>query len=152
MKILWLILFLPVLSFGQTVHSGDDNVKYKGKITARAADISNQVAALKIKNVHLENNSAKPGTWQGRIRLTTPYQLIRQMYFEMRIETSGEGSEYVLDNFYLNEEPRKGKKKLVPSKDLLGAMEEGGQKAIETERILNETDMKVQELIAKLKR
>ena len=41
--------------------------------------------------------------------------------------------------------------KTTPSKDLIDALEEGGAVVKETEKILNETDMRFQEMFARLK-
>ncbi len=154
MKLFFLLIVLPVLSFSQTVHVDDDEVEYKGeeKVSGvSGSEISSRLAtvlsSLDLKGIELVKNSTDGETYTGKIRLTTPYEIIRAMSFKMKLESSEGKYSYKIDNVQLSERLRGEEAKKTSSEDMIDTLEEAGKTASEMEKILNEFDMRIQQLL-----
>lgn len=159
MKILIIILFFPFLATAQTVHVKDGEVEYKGSMRAKGLAkeavwkksqdaLKNLFEIPQAEDVEIEKTKLEA---QGRFRLKTPYRLIREVEYRLKLEAKNEELEYKIDKVYLHETQRGYVTKSISSKDLIDALEEGGVVVRETEKILNEMDMRFQEIFARLR-
>lgn len=158
MKSWIIILFFPFFASAQTVHVNDDEVEYKGNIklqgmSKEAVWAKAQEALQPIFQIsEVEKDAGKTELEaEGRLRLETPYRIIREVVYRLKLEAKNEELEYKIDKVYLQETQRGYETKTTPSKDLIEALEEGGAVVKETEKILNETDMRLHEIFARLK-
>jgi hypothetical protein len=157
MKVLLLCLLLPVFSLGQTIHTKDDKIVYEGKekIALPTQEIFNNIEKALPKIVdsfrqdELSDSSIKG---RGEFRLTTPYHLIRTVSYSIKVNATSSGYEYLIDSVSFKEQERGEKAVTKPSKEVLDDMEETGKIVGDTEKILNETDMRFQKLLAILKK
>ncbi|MGV3529654.1 MAG: hypothetical protein ACO1OO_12215 [Flavisolibacter sp.] len=158
MKSWIIILFFPFFATAQTVHVNDDEVEYKGNIklqgmSKEAVWAKAQEALQPIFQISAAEKDADKTELEaeGRLRLETPYRIIREVVYRLKLEAKNEELEYKIDKVYLQETQRGYETKNTPSKDLIEALEEGGAVVKETEKILNETDMRLHEIFARLK-
>ena len=157
MKVLLLCLLLPVFSLGQTIHTKDDKIVYEGKekMASPAQEILNSIEKALSKIVdsfHRDELSDSSIKGRGEFRLTTPYHLIRTVSYSIKINATSSGYEYLIDSVSFKEQERGEKAVTKPSKEVLDDMEETGKIVGDTEKILNETDMRFQKLLALLKK
>jgi len=156
MKILFTLLILPLLSFGQTVHVKDENVVYEGKekiAEVSASEIYNRIQKCLpsiIDNYRIEKQSANAFKARGVLRLKTPFNIIRTVPYSIELRPIENGYEYRIDSVSFTEQKRGEKVTIRSSKEVLGNMGEADP-VEETERILNETDMRFQKLLDLLK-
>ena len=153
-----IILFFPFFATAQTVHVNDGEVEYKGSVKlkglskdvvwARAQEALQPIFGIKEAEKDADKNEMEA---EGRMRLEMPYRIIRQVVYRLKLEAKNDELEYKIDKVYLQETQRGFDTKTTPSKDLIDALEEGGAVVKETEKILNETDMRFQEMFARLK-
>jgi hypothetical protein len=157
MKILFLCLLLPVFTAGQTVHIKDDKIVYEGKeklaLPAQEISIKAQKALPKIINKYqLQGQSDHSISATGELKLKTPYHIIRTVLYSIKINSTESGYEYLIDSVIFKEQERGEKAITKPSKEVLDNMNETGKIVGDTEKILNETDMRFQKLLALLKK
>lgn len=156
MKILLLILILPVLSFAQTIHVKDEKIVYedKEKIALSSSEIFNRIQqALPnlVSNYQVEEQSENSVKARGELKLKTPYNLIRAVTYSIKVNTTHNGYEYQIDSVSFIEQERGEKLVTKSSKEVLEGMSETGAMVGATEKILNETDMRFQKILAILK-
>ena len=157
MKMLLLYLLLPFVSMGQTVHIKDEKIVYesKEKLSLPAHEIFNRIqqAVPKIIDSYmLEEQSENSIKARGELKLKTPHHLIRTVAYSIKINSTEKGYEYVIDSVIFKEQERGEKPIIKPSRDVLDDMDETGKIVGDTEKILNETDMRFQKLLALLKK
>ena len=152
MRLILIAIIFPLFSMAQTLHIDDDKIKYSGSFktnkgkTYSEADVSGALT----RAIHQMNKSEAEATGLKRdveITLTTPYQLIRKVKFDIDLSIKGKDIDYKLDKFSIKEKNRGGNEETTSGKDLVSNMGESGKLAIETESILNEIDMRVQQLL-----
>jgi hypothetical protein len=157
MKALFIALLVPVLSIGQTVHYEKKEIVYKGtvKLTgpsahAQSANFYTAVqAAAKESKAQIDGNTNGPVfISQGKLRLIAPFRIIRELHFTLALTPQTNAYSYRIDSVYVTEKRRGGSETLRTSKELLEGIEDTGLKAIETERLLNEIDMRLQKILA----
>jgi hypothetical protein len=157
MKKFFFFLFLPLFSFGQTIHFDDENIIYKGKVNAPGMQSGEVYARLEQAiNGFLEKKDLTVETFpsgqrlqaSGAIRLNSPYHIIRKVRFNLQLTAADEGYTYQLDSVYLEERRRSRKATTKNAEELLESMEETGAGGTAAERLLNEIDMRFQKLIA----
>ena len=157
MKMLLLCLLLPVVSVGQTVHIKDEKIVYEGKekLQLPQHEIFNRIqqAVPKIiDHYQLEHQSDNSIKARGELKLKTPYHLIRTVEYSIKISSTESGYEYLIDSVMFKEQERGEKAVIRPSKEVLDDMGETGKIVGDTEKILNETDMRFQKLLTILKK
>lgn len=157
MKSLLIFLIVPALSIGQTVHIKDDKVFYEGKekITGiSASELSNRIRNILpsiISDYKIDEQSSMAVKASGKLKLNTPYNIIRTVPYSIKLRVVEDGYEYVIDSVSFTEQKRGEKMIVKSSKELLENMAETQPAIGEAERILNETDMRFQKLLALLK-
>ena len=161
MKVLLIALLLPVLSAGQTIHFEKKDILYKGNVktagttaTDLSANLSNavQIAAKETKAKIDQQAGGQMLVAQGMVRMNAPFRIIRNVHFTLTLHPQGSGYDYRIDSVYITEKRRAGRETTRSSKELLEGIEDTGLKAIETERLLNEIDMRLQKVLAIIKR
>jgi hypothetical protein len=156
MRILFLILILPTCLFGQTIHIKDEKIVYEGKekVNLPAPETFSriqQVLPTIVHNYKMEEQSENSIKARGQMKLETPYHLIRTVSYSIKLHSTEKGYEYTIDSVFFTEQERGEKANTVPSKEVVKNMGETGAIVGETEKILNETDMRFQKLLALLK-
>jgi hypothetical protein len=157
MKILLLCLLFPVFTVAQTVHIKDDKIVYEGKenLALPSQEISNKAQTVLPKIIdkyQLQSQSARSISATGELKLKTPYHIIRTVLYSIKISSTESGYEYLIDSVVFKEQERGEKAFIKPSKEVLDDMDETGKIVGDTEKILNETDMRFQKLLALLKK
>jgi hypothetical protein len=157
MKFLFVLLIIPVLSIGQTVHIKDEKIFYKGEQKINGlpsaeifSRIQKQLPAI-VNDYKEEEKSSASIKAKGAFKLNTPYTLVRRASYFITITTKDDGYDYVIDSVSFTERER-GKKTITRySEEVVEGMGETGKIVGETEKVLNETDMRFQKLLALLK-
>ena len=90
-------------------------------------------------------------TAQGVIRLRSPYHLVKDLLYTIKLSVQDGVYQYQIDSVYLNEQERGGKSKLIFSEQLLKGMDVSGEASWIMEEQLNEIDMNLQKLLALVK-
>lgn len=102
----------------------------------------------KIKSLERQEKGVKA---RGALKLTTPHHLIRILQYTIELTEKDSGYTYRIDSVSLLERVRGEKAKVRTSKELLEALSESGKGAIEAEQLLNEIDMRLQQILAVLR-
>ena len=153
MKSLFILLIVPVLSIGQTVHIKDDKIVYEGK--EKVTGISATELANRIRNIlpsiisdyKIVEQSTMTVKARGKLKLKTPYSIIRTVPYSIELRILEDGYEYQIDSVSFSEQKRGEKMIVKSSKEVLENMEETQPIIGEAERMLNEADMKFQKLL-----
>jgi hypothetical protein len=157
MKVLFIVLLLPVFSIAQTVHIKEEKIIYEGKEKIEGASsqqildkIQKQLPGIidNYKEESLSGNSLKA---KGELKLTTPYNVVRSVAYTLTLNPADGGYEYLIDDVFFIERERGKKRVTKTSEEVLEGMTETGKLVGETEKILNETDMLFQKLLALIK-
>jgi hypothetical protein len=157
MKLFFVLLVLPLFSTAQTVHVKDGSILYEGKETVAEASASEVYARIQnvlpslIEDYQVEKRSLNKLRARGELKLKTPYNVIRTVDYSIELTAMQNGYEYVIDSVSFTEQKRGEKGGTRSSKEVLENMGEQGTVVSETERLLNETDMKFQKILAVLK-
>ena len=158
MKVFFFLL-VPLFSVAQTVHIKNEEIEYEGKVKTEGLSAKEiHLRAQDVLNAANDNRlhfvvTAKENSVQskGEMKLKTPYNLIRTVFYTLEITPFNNGYTYHIDSVYLKEQERGKKAKVKSSKELLEGMGEAGKPLIETEKIVNEIDMRFQQLLAGIK-
>ncbi|HEV8283442.1 MAG TPA: hypothetical protein VGQ09_03990 [Chitinophagaceae bacterium] len=157
MKVFFALLVLPLFSASQTVHVKDGSILYEGKekVTGvSASEIYNRIQHILpslIDDYQIEKQSANAVRARGELNLKTPFNIIRTVHYSMELRAVENGYEYLIDSVSFTERKRGEKPSTKSSKEVLDNMSEQGAIVGETERLLNETDMRFQKLLAVLR-
>lgn len=157
MKMLLLLLLLPVFAFAQTVHIKDEKIVYEGKEKINSASASQVFERMQkvlpdiINNYKSEEQSAHSIKARGEMKLRTPYNVVRTVSYSIKVNALQDGYEYIIDSVAFTERERGGKISTKQSSEVLENMGETGKIVGDTEKLLNETDMRFQKLLALLK-
>lgn len=153
MRLILIAILFPLFSMSQTVHLKKDDIEYKGSL--KTADNKNyaeaDVTAALTDAIEQMKKTTSEGTGLKRkaeITLNTPYQLIRKVKFDIDLSVNDKSVDYKIDKFIMEEKKRDGEFESTSGEDLVSDMGESGKPAIEAERILNEIDMRIQQLLA----
>jgi len=157
MKVLFLFLILPVFSFGQTIHIKDDKIVYEGKEKSTLPTketFSRILQALPniVDNYSIEQQSEDSIVARGELKLKAPHHIVRTVHYFLKINSTENGYEYLIDSVLFKERQRGEEVITIPSEKVVKNMDETGKVVGVTEKILNETDMKFQKLLALLRR
>jgi len=156
-----LICFLPLRMFGQTIHVEEDRIVYKETVNvanASQAELYERArqAILHVKsgkqNIVTENSDKGVIVANGKIKLLTPYHLIRTVHYVFELAVEDGKYKYRIDSVYMIEKERGGKTTTISSEKMVKAVEETGVTSIEAEKKLNELDMNFQKIIALVNR
>ena len=157
MKYFLFVFFLPFATTAQTVHTEKDEIVYSGTVNIKGITgkeiFARTKAALaaQVKKNNLHDAGDSMVTTPGIILLSSPYPVIIKMNYQLTVLLMNEGYKYRIDSVYLSEKRRGGKTDIIPSKILLKNMESSGEVAMRTETLLNEIDMRLQQLLAFIK-
>jgi hypothetical protein len=161
MKWLIFLLCLPVVPFAQTIHFDDENIVYEGtemvpgvKGKAILSQLPSAIAAAQEKKTAKTEVVAGKNkvVSTGEMKLKSPFPIIRKVHYRLAVSPNEDGYSYHIDSVYVTEKRRGGKTETKNAEELLEGMEETGNVAIETEKVLNEIDMHFQKLLALLAR
>lgn len=157
MKFLFALLILPLFSASQTVHVKEERILYEGKekVTGVSAShiynsVQNILPSL-VDNYKVEKQSADKVRARGQLKLKTPFNIIRTVDYSIELTPIQDGYEYLIDSVSFTEQKRGEKAVTKSSKEVLENMGEQGAVVGETERLLNEIDMRFQRLLAELR-
>jgi hypothetical protein len=89
---------------------------------------------------------------KGEFRLRTPHSIVRTVSYIITTKVSDAGYEYTIDSVSLTEKKRGISTTTKSSKEIVEEMEDFGKQAENAERILNEIDMRLQQVLALLKK
>lgn len=157
MKFLCILLIIPALSIGQTVHIKDKKIVYEGKETVTglsSAEIFSRIQkALPdiVKNYKMDTQTGNSITARGELKLRTPYTIIRTVSYAIAVNAMENGYEYRIDSVFFTQKERGEKTVTKSSEEVIEGISETGKVVGETEKILNETDMKFQRVLALLR-
>ena len=150
MKFLFLFLLLPLFSIAQTVHIKEEKINYEGKEQIEGVSsqqiserIRRQLAGI-INNYKEEASSGNSIKAKGELNLTTPYNVVRSVAYTIILSPGDGGYEYLIEDVFFIERERGKKRVAKTSEEVLEGMTETGKLVGETEKILNETDMRFQ--------
>jgi len=152
-----IVFLLPFNIYGQTVHVDEDRIVYKGTInianTSQAelygrAQIAIQHVKAGKNNKIVEHKESEMIVASGKIKLATPYHIIRTVHYIFELTVEDGKYKYRIDSVYMTEKERGGKTVILSSEKMLKAVEETGPVSIEAEKRLNEVDMNFQKIIA----
>ena len=151
------LLLIPVVTQGQTVHVDSNRIVYKGivksgpinkdELYARAKNaILNNVKGSK-ESIITDNNEKGMMSAKGRIKLASPYHIIKTVEYILELSVDDGSYEYRIDSIYLKQVERGGKTTRISSEELLKGMDVSGPQSANAEKQLNEIDMNFQKLI-----
>jgi len=173
MKLFFALLLLPLFAASQTVHVKDGSIVYEGKEKVEgvsASEIYNRIQHILPSLVDDYKASSRPSPKEkamstqgqlsenslqsadvvkarGQLHLKTPYTIIRTVHYSLELKAIENGYEYLIDSVSFTEQKRGEKAETKSSKEVFDNMSEQGAIVGETERLLNETDMRFQRLL-----
>ena len=173
MKFFFALFLLPFFSASQTVHVKDGSILYEGKekVTGvSASEIYNRIQHILpslVDNYKASSRSRPGGTIstqgqlfenslqsanavraRGELNIKTPFNIIRAVHYSIELKAIENGYDYLIDSVSFTEQKRGEKPGTKSSKEVLDNMGEQGTIVGETERLLNEVDMRFQKLLA----
>jgi hypothetical protein len=156
MKTVLFFLLFPAFAYGQTIHVKDKKIVYEGKEDlGRPMNPVTEVQLERILGIQGQHKAGeleeKSVAVYGRMKLKTPYPLMRYVNYRFKLTTLDSGYKYVIDSVYYTEQERGRKIDTFSSEKMVDRMGETGAVVGETEKILNETDMRFEKLIAVLR-
>lgn len=157
MRYLFLIFLFPVAVHSQTVHVDKEMIVYTGseKIndveSIEIFDRAKLAITDYVKNNVMHCTGDSSITAKGIIVLSSPYPVIKKLHYQLIFVTGNNSYHYSIDSIYLSEKERGRKTTKTPSKDILKNMEVSGPTAMITENLLNEIDMRIQQLLDMIK-
>ena len=152
------LLLIPVVTNGQTVHVDEDRIVYKG--TVKLENVNKEIMYSRAKNAILNNvKGSKKGIVEdnkekekiaanGSIKLSSPHHIIKTVEYILELLVEDGKYKYRIDSVYIKQVERGGKRNKISSEELLKGMEVTGSTSANTEKQLNEIDMKFQKLLA----
>lgn len=157
MRILIIFLAIPFFSAGQTAHVKDEKIVYEGSEKIAGASAPNafhkiqEEIPLLIDNYQIIEQSSNSIKARGQFKLSTPYNVVRTVSYLIRLNAIQDGYEYIIDSVMFTEQYRGEKATAQTSQELLKNMGEAGKIVGDSEKILNQTDMQFQKLLARFK-
>ena len=159
MKLLIIGLLFPLFTIGQTIHHNGEKIIYKGSVKLDANALTEirdrlqlvlpEVAGKMTDSILIQSTEDELQAL-GSIRLQSPYHIIKKVHFTMLLKPSVRGYDYSVDSIYVTEKRRGWKEKKTQSEELIEALEETGNAAVELEILLNEIDLRIQKLLTVL--
>jgi len=158
----WILFFLliPFGSSSQTVHVKDEKIYYEGLIKINSSETNPEKAleeaekncSTRIHNLSInKNDSENKITVLSEMNLTPTQSNINTLQYTLQLSVKQDHIKYKIDSFFLITKERGGKADTIPSKEIVKDMDVTGPVATATEKKLNQIDMKIQELIDRLR-
>ena len=157
MRYLFFLLLFPFVAPCQTVHIHKEKIVYNGpEKTNGLADTvlfgrAKLAVAAYVKNNDMQAVGDSSITTEGIIVLSSPYSIIKKLHYKLILVTGNNSYHYHIDSVYLSQKERGEKAKKITSKELFKNMEVSGPVAMNTEILLNEIDMRIQQLLDMIK-
>lgn len=161
MKFVLLLLLIPFFTAAQTVHVDDGRIVYKETVKVKGIpketlyQRANKSLRDNVRGNSVEINTDKKDSGiietQGKITLNSPFHIKRTVHYTVTLKIDDGEYKYQIDSVYIKQKERGGKSKVIASEDLLKDMDVTGILAIETEKQLNEIDMRFQKFLYMLK-
>jgi hypothetical protein len=157
MKILILLLALPLGSIGQTVHVKYERIVYEGKEKINSSSASeifkriHQTVPSLVSSYQVTEQSSNTIKADGKFKLNSDYNIVRTVSYNIQLKATEGGYSYVIDSVKFTERNRGEKETTKSSQEILKNMDEAGKIVGDTEKILNETDLRIQKLLELLK-
>lgn len=155
-----ILLAFSILVRAQTAHIEKGEIVYRGAVKIKGSDqatLSTRIqkavpSIFKSKEQPVLGIGKTSISTNGTFKLTSPYPIIKTIHYRFSVKAEKERYSYVLDSVFLVVKEKGGKTTTISSKDLYKGMEESGKVALQTEALLNEIDMRVQRLLALLRK
>lgn len=154
MKWFLILLFVPCLSFCQTVHTEDGRVVYKGVIkTGSSFEQLHNVIEKALKTTGSKNegwsedSSSNAIIVNAAMKLKSDLSTINQLQFQLKLTKKDEEYHYHIDSVKLVQRERGYKTTAVSSEELIKNLDNTGTVATATEKELNEIDMRLEQLV-----
>jgi pyruvate kinase len=156
-KHVFILLLVPMITSGQTVHIDSGRIVYKG--TIKLDSVNKDELYARAKNVFLSNisgtrlvmitgdNEKEMISAKGTMGLASPFSVIKKVEFILELSIDDGNYKYRIDSVYIKEMERGGKENKMSSGELLNGMGVSGAVAAASEKELNEIDMKFEKLI-----
>ena len=153
MKCFLFILLFPLIAQAQTVHVQGDEIVYEATMPIKGIgqkELYNGITAALSAHVgknrlQLQNDTNIVA--KGEIILSSPYHLMKKLEYRISAIVKNECYSFKIDSVFLVQKERGEKSKMIPAETLLKGMEVSGPVAANTEKLLNEIDMHIQELL-----
>jgi len=146
---------------GQTIHSEDHEIVYKGTVNINGVSKAELVARARqalTDYVHTGKSDKTQSSTGGdkiisigSIRLSALNHNSKKVEFLVELNVDKDGYQYKIDSFSLIEKEPGEKAKRTSSEKLLKGMESSGPVAAATEKDLNEIDMNIQKLLDEIR-
>ena len=153
-SILILLLLLPAISLGQTIHIKKDEIAYEGKINV-SGDSYNRAKSLILNfadpDSTKEDKDDKKFSSVVKMKLPSEYHLQKDLSYKLLLHVTAGQIEYEIKDVQLTLYERGEKPKVLSSEQLLKGMDESGNTARDTEKMLDDIDMYIQQFLARLK-
>lgn len=152
-------MFLPFVSLAQTIYFDDENIVYKGTVATPGLQDGALMSRLQeaVAAVHDDKRTKADITSShnkivavGEMKLNSPFHIIRKVHYTLQLSPAENGYAYHIDSVSVSEKRRGRKTESKNAEELLEGIEDTGTVAIETEKLLNEIDMRFQKLLAVL--
>ena len=155
--ILLLVLLLPALALGQTIHFEKDRVAYRGKwgyTGSGKADNYHKAKEILVTIVNVSTDSLRENREENELiasatmRLpSSKYHEIKTLDYKVRLKAGENEIGYEIGDIKLNVRERGKEGKTLRAEEILKGMEEHGKVAVIAEKELNQIDMHLQKLI-----
>jgi Domain of unknown function (DUF4468) with TBP-like fold len=162
MRFVIFLLLIPVFAQCQTVHLEKGRIAYNASVKIEGItkkEIYERAKQAMLKNIkgvdeekELENNEKDEIIMAGEMRLSSSHDKIKTLQYIMKISVKDDGYKYEIDSVYIKETQRGEKTIKISSEELVNGMESSGNVAIDTEKQLNEIDMRIQKLLHLIER
>ena len=152
-------MLMPFVSLAQTIHFDHKNIVYKGAVATPGIQDGALLSRLQeaVAAVHNDKRTKAEITSShhnivavGETKLNSPFHILRKVHYTLKLHPAESGYAYHIDSVSVSEKRRGGKPETKHAKELLKGIEDTGTVAIETEKLLNEIDMRFQKLLALL--
>lgn len=159
MKQLLLFLYLlPLAALSQTAHIADERVVYRERVSEKGVSKEELYRRAQSAVKELVSGTTTEEMANGRLvtdakmKLSSSHSLRNRMRYQLTIDVMDGGYEYHIDSVSWITDARGKELVTTSSKKLVSNMEITGPTAARTEKQLNEIDMRLQKLIALLKK
>lgn len=151
----WVLFFLliPYSSIGQTVHMEDEKIVYKGSLkTSIDFEQLRQVVEKAMQNTGNKNlewtgdSLSNEMSLHPEMKMKADPRVINHLQYKISFKKKDDGYEYKIDSVFIRQKERGYKTKLISSEQLIKELDNTGPVATQTEKQLNEIDMRFQQL------
>jgi hypothetical protein len=154
MKWFLVLVFIPASSFCQTVHIKDGRIFYEGIIKSNSKPVleaalqeAEKRASTCINNLSVYQDSSTGLVATSLMKLNPLPGTANTLRYTLSLSAQGAGLTYTIDSVSLITKQKGRAKKIISSKELIDGMDVTGPAATQTEKKLNEIDMRILQLI-----